>query len=87
VLDVGLPITSRKSVMEQLYEAVRDINIGNRTYRIWCVVDEFNMFVIKTPNQQECKIFLNEENEWQTNCYLPSGDFGEILQVIKRCYE
>jgi hypothetical protein len=87
VLDVGLPITSRKSVMEQLYEAVRDINIGNRTYRIWCVVGEFNMFVIKTPDQQECKIFLNEENEWQTNCHMPSGDFCEILQLIKGCYE
>jgi hypothetical protein len=78
---------AEKSVMEQLYEAVRDINIGNRTYKIQSVGGEFNMFLIKTPDQQMCKIFLNEENEWQTNCHLPSGDFGEILQLIKRCYE
>ena len=73
--------------MEQLYEAVRDINIGNRRYRIYSVDGEFNMFVIKTPDQQICKIFLDEENEWQTNCHLPSGDFGEILELIKACYE
>jgi len=78
---------AKKFVMEQLYEAVRDINIGNRTYKIQSVGGEFNMFVIKTPDQQMCKIFLNEENEWQTNCHLPNADFGEILQLIKRCYE
>jgi hypothetical protein len=49
---IDLPITSRKSVMEQLYEAVRDTNIGSRTYRIQSVSGEFNMFVIKTPDQQ-----------------------------------
>jgi hypothetical protein len=87
VLAVGLPITSRKSVMEQLYEAVRDINIGNRTYKIQSVGGEMNMFVITKPDHEVCKIFLNEENEWQTNCHLPSGDFGEILQLIKGCYE
>jgi hypothetical protein len=78
---------AEKSVMEQLYKAVRDINIGNRTYKIQCVGGEFNVFVIKTPGHQECKIFLNEENEWQTNCHLPSGDFREILELIKGCYE
>jgi hypothetical protein len=87
VLAVGLPITSRKSVMELLYGAVRDINIGNRAYKIQCVDGEFNMFVIKMPDQQVCKIFLSEENEWQTNCHLPGGDFSEILQLIKTCYE
>ena len=80
-------LPAEKSVMEQLYEAVRDINIGNRTYKIQSVGSEFNMFVIKTPDQQMCKIFLDEENEWQTNCHLPSGDFGEILELIKGCYE
>jgi hypothetical protein len=78
---------AEKSVMEQLYEAVRDINIGNRTYKIQSVGGEFNMFVIKKPDQEVCKIFLNEENEWQTNCHLPSADFGEILHLIKGGYE
>ncbi len=73
--------------MELLYGGVRDLNIGNRIYKIQCVGGEFNVFVIKTSDQQVCKLFLNEENEWRTNCHLPSGDLGEILQVIKRCYE
>jgi hypothetical protein len=41
VLAVGLPSPAEKSVMEQLYEAVRDINIGNRTYKIQCVGELF----------------------------------------------
>ena len=73
--------------MEQLYEAVRDINIGNRTYKIQCVGGELNMFVITKSDHEVCKIFLNEENEWQTNCHMPSVDFGEILQLIKGGYE
>jgi hypothetical protein len=45
------------------------------------------MFVITKPDHEVGKIFLDEENEWQTNCHLPSGDFSEIMQLIKGCYE
>lgn len=36
--------------MEQPYEAVRDINIGNLTYNIQSVGGELNMFVITKPD-------------------------------------
>lgn len=70
--------------MEQTYGDLHDITIPGKVYQIQSVDNEFNTsFILKMPGAGACKIFINEEGEWEADRVMPEHELTQILQKIK----
>jgi hypothetical protein len=75
-------------MIQPVYGDVHDITINGISYQIQSIDAEFNTsFIVNKVGKQYCKIFLNGESEWETDCAISDQEFTAILQKIKELYE
>jgi hypothetical protein len=73
---------------EPVYGDLHDITIDGIAYQIQSVDMDFDTsFIVKKVGKYYCKIFFNEESEWETDCPISEQEFATILQKIKELYE